>query len=87
MIDDKTVERAIAGLATSFQKRPKPKAKPKVKRPGYREAVAWIAYNDDEEIGSEGGYIVSIMLVADLFGKEPDEVARAVEAKRKREGI
>jgi hypothetical protein len=53
------------------------------KRPGYRRAVEWIALNDDSEIGDEEtGFIISIYLIADLFEKEPVEVAKAVERKR-----
>jgi hypothetical protein len=51
----------------------------------YRAAVAWIATNDecwcmDSEHGvfSEGG-IVAAALVADLFGKSPEEVCRAID--------
>lgn len=54
-------------------------------RPGYREAVRWIAYNDDVDLGNEDqGWIVSICLVADLWGKPAAEVAKSVENERKR---
>lgn len=68
-------------LASGYRKAKKPKP---TKRPGYRETVEWIAYNDDADIGDEGGYIVSIMMTADLWSKTPDEVARAVERVREK---
>lgn len=59
-------------------------------RASYRKAVAWIAYNDsaaeegnlDPEVVSE---LVSVALVADLFGKEDRKVAEAVVRYRKKE--
>jgi hypothetical protein len=50
------------------------------KRPGYREAVEWIAREDEPaEMNAEAvSGLVSVALVADLFGKEQIEVARAV---------
>ncbi len=51
----------------------------------YKQAVEWIASNDDAEIGDEDrGYIVSVHLVADLWRKEPKTVARAVERHRRK---
>jgi hypothetical protein len=48
-----------------------------------REAVDWIANNDDEDIGNDDvGYLVSIYLVADLFDREPWEIAHGVRAER-----
>lgn len=48
-----------------------------------REAVEWIANNDDVNIGSgQDGYLISVCLVADLFDREPWEIARAVRAER-----
>jgi hypothetical protein len=48
-----------------------------------REAVEWIANNDDVDIGDgEHGYIISICLIADLFGRWPSEIAGAVVAER-----
>jgi hypothetical protein len=57
-----------------------------MRRPGYREAVRWIAENDDiqwteeGEKAADGGYFYSVtcVMVADLFGKEPEEVARDI---------
>ena len=60
-----------------------------MKRASYRDAVAWIAYND-----GEGDYdarsvayvqgMISTLLVADLFGVEPERVARDVVRLRSR---
>lgn len=60
-----------------------------MKRAGYREAVAWIAWNDE---GAERELdviadSVTVCLVADLFGLEPERVARDVLRKRVREKI
>ena len=52
---------------------------------GYKFAVEWIAVNDEvtlyktEEIEEQ----ISVQLVADLFEKQPSEVARAVLKKRR----
>lgn len=57
-------------------------------RASYRIAIGWIAFNDDCNIGDEDhGYLISICLVADLFGKSQETVARAVLARRKKEGM
>lgn len=54
-------------------------------RPGYREAIRWIAYNDDVDLGNaDTGWIISICLVADLWCKDQADVAKAVENERKR---
>lgn len=49
-------------------------------RPGYREAVKWIARNDDPDEMDAGPVVglISVALVAALFGKKQIEVARAV---------
>lgn len=60
--------------------------KSKRKRASYREGVAWIALNDEpEEMDQESvkGYI-SVLLLADLFGKEPEDVAVDVLSYRKK---
>lgn len=52
----------------------------KTKHPSYKEAVAWIAQNDEpDETDKEvlSGFI-SVCLVADLFHKTPDQVAKDV---------
>lgn len=60
------------------------------KRPGYREAIAWIALNDDCEWlyadGTDTAYTASVTacLVADLFGVDTERVAndlRRIRAK------
>jgi len=55
------------------------------KRPSYREAVRWIADNDepletDLETIAE---MISVQLIADLFGKDPEGVAVAVAIERR----
>jgi len=55
-------------------------------RASYRKGIEWIASNDEPEeldVDSVSSYI-STMLLADLFGKDPDEVAKAVVRFRKR---
>ena len=54
---------------------------------GYRYGVRWIAVNDepgDFEPDRISGYI-STLLLADLFGKDPEEVAADVVTCRKKE--
>lgn len=52
-----------------------------MKRASYREAVAWIAYNDspgdDDDLEAVSGYVTTL-LVADLFGVDAAKVARDV---------
>lgn len=55
----------------------------------YRDAVDWIAYNDepsDREVESVQGFI-STLLVADIFKLPSERVARDVIALRKKESI
>lgn len=49
-----------------------------MKRPSYREAIRWLARNDDTEWLTEqhGIESVSTALVADLFGIDVDRVAQ-----------
>lgn len=56
-----------------------------MKRASYREGVEWIARNDEpEEMSAEVmAGMVSVSLLADLFGKEAVEVASAVIRFRK----
>jgi hypothetical protein len=54
-------------------------------RASYRDAIRWIAENDeggetDPEVIAD---MITALLVADLFGKEPAAVAAAVIRKRK----
>ena len=50
------------------------------KRASYRKAVEWVALNDEPEITSadDMSYMISISLIASIFGKTSDEVAKAV---------
>lgn len=65
-----------------------------MKRASYREAIAWIALNDDpgasySMVMSEVAEQLTVVLVADLFAKQPHHVAtdvikyRAAEAVRR----
>lgn len=58
-----------------------------MKRARYWEAVRWIAYNDnpgdDEPIEAIAGYLTTL-LVADVFGEEPENVATDVWAQRQK---
>ena len=48
-----------------------------------RKAIEWIANNDDVDLGSdEGGYLISVYMAADLFDRQPAEIARAVRIER-----
>lgn len=56
------------------------------KRASYRYGVAWIAENDEPNILDADqvvGYI-STLLLADLFGKDPDRVAADIVRYRER---
>lgn len=58
----------------------------KVLTQGYRSAVQWIAGNDDEELGNDDtGYILTVCMVADLWGKEQAQVAADVLKLRGKE--
>jgi hypothetical protein len=56
---------------------------------GIRQAIEWIAENDQtaETDWTEMEDFVSVVLVADLFDKDPAEVARRVIKKRKEIGL
>lgn len=59
-----------------------------MKRASIREAVAWIAYNDDPASGPDFDSLrgqITVLLVADIFGLDADEVARRVCGLRTRE--
>ena len=53
------------------------------KRPGYREAIEWIAHNDDcTWLDDEYPALsVPLALVADLWGKSEDEATRDLRRK------
>lgn len=62
----------------------------RVMRPArYRDGVYWIAHNDDtgnddpEEVAGQ----ISTLLLADLFGAEPEDVAADIIDLRRREGM
>lgn len=51
----------------------------------YMDAVRWIAFNDDCDLGTpDTGFIISICLVADLW-REGDQVQVAADVVRVRE--
>lgn len=59
-----------------------------MKRPSYRDAVAWVADNDDSEtldVETVRSY-VTVALVADLFGVEQEKVAADVVKFREKHG-
>jgi hypothetical protein len=63
-----------------------------MKRASYREAVRWIAYNDDPGANDAQDpevvvHYVSTLLVADLFGKEPEAVAADIVRLRQKESV
>lgn len=66
-----------------------------MKRPSYRQAIAWVAENDspgdydpkDECAVEFAGSIVSAILVADLFGVDSEKVGRDIVAYRLKRGF
>ncbi len=56
-----------------------------MKRASYRHAIEWIALNDEPEVLSveDMEYMISVALVADIFGQLCSEVAQAVIKYRK----
>ena len=56
------------------------------KQVGIREAVEYLALNAEEVLGdNDTGYIIPIMMIAHLFGREPEQVAEMVIRKRDQE--
>lgn len=50
---------------------------------GIREAVEYLAYNDEQELGDEDhGYTVCVTMMAHLFDREPKDIAEMVMRKR-----
>jgi len=53
----------------------------------YKEAVAWIAMNDnpapDEDVPTTAGYL-TVVLVADIWHKTPEDVAADVVRVRRK---
>lgn len=58
-------------------------------RASYRDAIHWIAINDEPTQSDPNAvaYFISVLLVADLWKKEEQEVAAAVIRKRKALGL
>lgn len=57
-----------------------------MKRASYREGVEWIAHNDDWDpvTVKEVSTLISVVLLADLFGVAPERVAQDVVRSRLR---
>lgn len=55
-------------------------------RASYRNGIDWIAQNDEpEDLDPETvAFYISSLLLAELFGKDPLEVGRAVVRRRKK---
>lgn len=55
-----------------------------MRRPTYGSAVLWIALNDEtaETDAERIAQLISVVLVADIFGVEPERVARDVLERR-----
>lgn len=79
-------------LADSFRPPRRPTRNGTAKRASYKFGVGWIALNDDPgshdalDVDSVAGYI-STALLADLFGLDPERVARDIVKYRERRGI
>ncbi len=64
------------------------KNRPVSKTVGLRDAIDYLAHNDEQELGSdEHGFTVCVTMIAHLLGREPAEIAFMVEQKRERDGI
>lgn len=57
------------------------------RRASYRAGVRWIADNDEPTIMDPEvvAYFTTTLLLADLFGKEPKEVGRAIVRIRQKD--
>lgn len=61
----------------------------RMKRPSYREAIAWVAQNDDASVTDPElvHAAVTVGFVADLFGVEQKKVtADVIKFREKRDG-
>lgn len=63
-----------------------------MKRASYREAVEWVAHNDSAGEDSAGDpeevqYLVSALLVADIFDVPPLRVGTDIVRKRRQLGL
>lgn len=64
----------------------------KMKKMGYYETLGWLLFNDDTEFLNDKEPIVSVAvcLVADIFGKDQNQIVKdllALREKRKKEGL
>ena len=55
-----------------------------MKRASYKAGIDWIAWNDEqcETDVNVIAYQISVLLLADLFGKKPEKVAADIIRKR-----
>lgn len=56
---------------------------------GYRRAIAWLAFNDDNEWTKDEDPILSVSasLVADLYGKTDAQVTKDLRRKLEKENL
>ena len=61
-------------------------SRPRPKRASYRHGIRWIAENDEpNDLDVETvAFYVSTLLLADLFGRDNYEIARAIVRERER---
>lgn len=61
----------------------------KSKRASFREGVAWIAWNDepDERDPENVAGFISTGLLADLFGKDAEDVAKTIVRFREKHDV
>ena len=81
-----TIEEYGRRLRAGKAKSPSPKPRKKQKRASYKAGIAWIAENDEPSLSDreEVSWLVSVTLMAELFGKDLDQVARDVIKYRMR---
>lgn len=55
-----------------------------MKRPSFKAAIEWIAFNDEPKVFNqeEMSNLISVLLIADIFDISPELVAKKVIAKR-----
>jgi hypothetical protein len=58
-----------------------------MKRPGYREAIEWLALNDDNEWVDDEDKVPSVTacLIADLFAIDTDKVTKDLRRRLEKE--
>lgn len=76
----KALVSTVRSIETDFQNREEPRS------PKWRFGVEWIALNDEptERDPEAVASLISVALLADLFGKTTEDVAKAVLQYRKR---